>query len=672
MVDVSKLRKDLIQNKIELSALESHRDELFYLLDGFLHDKEDNLKICEDLIMLYLDYYTYSEDGDVLITDHEYDMLMNWYIDHGGTLISRSDLLTNQTQWDFVKHESPGIVGTVKKIYTFEELVDYVSKYKTSSGIRKFRVAPKFDGISSAIKIDSKGRFLMGVTRNNGVEGQNITEVVRRAKNAKEVGSYYAFNLKKGETLWVKTELCISSEDFEKLVEEKEYANRRSATSGIVNSPKNLNLAKYITIIPLASHTIGNDQIDYVPLDSDTYSIRKPMELMDHIEKMFSKIRDSHYPFRTDGVVIYPLGDDIIPNYSDIMDDAIAYKVNTSQALTEVEYGYVSIGRLGKAVPMLHVKPVEINEICAHDASLGSFDKFASMDLHEHEQVLIYAAGDVIPQAKLPERRHYPANAPILHIAKRCPYCNTKLSRKKNTYFCENPECLRVSAGLITNFLVKLKVKNISDRTIEDLYASKLIREIPDLFTLTVSDISDLPGYGTDKAVNIVTELEHLKETPISVSTLLGSLGIAGISEKKAKKMLKVMPINKLLKGKKDQLVYELLGADNTGFTTAETFINFIHDNKKLIKKLMDIMNVTNDIEYKGNVVFTGFRNDDLEKKFNEIGYEVSSNVNGKTVVVVDASFSHDSTKCKAAERKGIDIVHVTEVDEVIHELKKK
>ena len=140
MVDVSKLRKDLIQNKIELNALESYREDLFYVLDGFLHGKEHDLKKCEDLIMIYLDYYTYSEDGSVLITDHEYDLLMNWFIDHGGNLITKSDLLTNQTQWDFVKHESPGIVGSVKKIYTFEELVEYVSKYKTSSGIRKFRL----------------------------------------------------------------------------------------------------------------------------------------------------------------------------------------------------------------------------------------------------------------------------------------------------------------------------------------------------------------------------------------------------------------------------------------------------------------------------------------------------------------------------------------------------
>ena len=76
------------------------------------------------------------------------------------------------------------------------------------------------------------------------------------------------------------------------------------------------------------------------------------------------------------------------------MDDAIAYKVNTAEALTQVEFGYVSVGRLGNAIPMLRVRPVEVNETTVTDVSLGSFDKFVNMDIHEGEQVLIYSAGD--------------------------------------------------------------------------------------------------------------------------------------------------------------------------------------------------------------------------------------------------------------------------------------
>lgn len=676
MINVTELRSKLRKSKIKIDELLDYKMDLVNMKDRLLktkvltHDEFDTLR---DLLMIFLDYYNYSESGDVLISDHEYDVLMNHYINNGGSLISKSDKLENQTQWVFVRHENPGMVGTVKKIYTFEELISYFNKNSSSKGRRTFRIAPKFDGISSAIKINANGKILMGITRNDGVEGQDITKVVRNARNSEEISAYYALQLKSSGTCWVKTELCVTSEDFNKLIEEKHYKNRRSATSGIVNSPKNLDLAKYITIIPLASYNSDSDVVDYVPLDSQLVTPKDPYDLMESIEKMLSKIRDAKYPLRTDGVVIYPIGDDILPNFDDIMDNAIAYKVNTEEGLSPVEYGYVSVGRLGYAVPMLKVFPVEVNETTVTDVSLGSFDKFVNMDIHEGEQVLIYSAGDVIPQAKLPEERRYKANAPLLKIKKVCPYCNEKLTRyTKGTYKCENPECFRVQSGRIANFVIKLKAENVSDKTIDELMLNHLIEDIPDIFKLSVNQIAELPGFGEDSAKNIIKEFNKIKNNETSVSTLLGALGIPGISEKKCQKILKVMTIKDMLKTKKDKLVYRLLAADNTGFTTAETFVDFIHSNKKLINKLLDDMNIVNDIDWKGNVVFTGTRNPELEKEFNKIGYEVSNNVNGKTLVVIDASYMHDSTKCKAAKKKGVDIIHISETNELLETLKRR
>lgn len=674
----------VVNGSIPLSELSECKEQFNdFLWDILLNKSEynprskDNLSNIRDLIMIYLDYYTYSEDGDVLITDGEYDELMNYYISLGGSLITHSDVLNGVSKWEFVKHESPGIVGSVEKIYNFPELQSYLSKYRCSTG-RSFRIAPKFDGVSSAIKFDCRGKILMGVTRNDGVEGQNITEVARRAWNVKEVGMRYSERLKTGETVWVKTEICISMSDFDKLKEEKEYKNRRSGTSGIVNSPKNLHLAKYLTIIPLATHFPSSDDIDYHPMGSKDIYVPDPESakgctyVMDEIEQMLSSIRDSHYPFRTDGVIVYPLGEDIIPNYDDIMDHAIAYKVNTAEALTQVEYAYVSVGRLGNAIPMVHVHPTEINEICAHDASLGSFDKFAGMDIHEGEQVIIYAGGDVIPLIRLPDVRHYPADAPLLKIKKRCPYCHEKLTRHKNSYRCENPHCDRINAGRIANFLVKLGAYGISDQTVQDLYEADLIKDIPDLFQLSMEDISKLDRYGEQKARNILDEIERIRSMEISESQFLGSLGIPGIMNKKARMLLSALPLKKGIHMKKKKAITQLLDAENVGEATASTYIDFLHDNESMIQELLSVMNIVTDKRWIGNVVFTGFRNAELEAKFNSIGYEVSSNVNRNTVAVVDSSFSHDSTKCKAARGKGIDIVHVSEADLVINELKKR
>ena len=669
---VNSLRKKLLKGTLDIDDLVNYTTELRAMYDLCMNTSDVSREDVYDLIMLFLDYYTYSENGDVLISDHEYDLLMTKWIRSGGEMISTSDVLANLTKWDFIAHESPGMVGSVKKIYTFDELVAYTSKFGLQHRQRKFRIAPKFDGISSAIKINSNGKIVCGVTRNDGIKGQDITKIVQNAENAETIGKYFGMQLSPGQYMWIKTELCVGSHNFDKLVHEKGYKNRRSATSGIVNSPKNVHLAKYVTIIPLASHNPQTDEVQYIPLDSKEVKIMTPYGLMEEIEEMISKIRDVRYNFRTDGVVIYPLGSDMLPNYDDIMDNAIAFKVNTEEGLTRVKYGYVSVGRLGKATPMIKVEPVEVNETIVEDVSLSSFDKFANMDIHEGEQVIVYSAGNVIPQAKLPDERHYPKHAELLHIKKVCPYCNEKLSRYKNTYQCENPKCSRVSAGRITNFITKLKVENVSDRTIEDLMQYGVINDIPDIFDVTIDDIKNLPGYGYDSAKIIVYQFQQLKTKKVPVSELMGALGIQGISEKKCKNIFRILELKHILNMSKDDLRFELLGADNTAETTAKIFASFIKENRKLIRKLIDIMNIVPDIEWKGNVVFTGFRNQELEKRFNDIYYEISSNVNGSTVAVIDASYMHDSTKCKAARKKGINIVHVSEADMLLNILSKQ
>lgn len=672
-----KLRKEIIDGRVDIDSLQEKKEEfnkayLHYMQTKVLTNEEfDEMR---EMLMILLDYYAYSSDGDVLISDHEYDMLMNHFIENGGSLITRADIVKSPSQWSFVKHESPGMVGSIRKTYTMEEIYLFWEKLNGNSiKPRSFRIAPKFDGISAAIKVNFEGRVLRAVTRNDGIFGQDITKVVRSSKNGTTLAEAYGRRLSKNESVWIKTELVMTTSDFEVLIQEKKYANRRSATAGIVNSPKNLQYAKYITVIPLAAHFTSLDDIEYSPMDSRVITVDSPFKLMEAAQKMLSVIRDASYPIRTDGVVIYPLGDDIYPNFDDIMDNAIAFKVNTEEALTTIDYGYVSVGRLGYAIPMLHVHPVEVNETIVTDVSLGSFDKFVNMDLHEGEQVLIYSAGNVIPQAALPEHRHYKAGADLLKIKKRCPFCNHKLTRYKATYQCNNPECPRVSSGKIANFIIKSGAENISDKTIEDLFGCGLIKAIPDIFYIHQEDIEKIPGYGADKANMIVTEFQKIKNKETTISSLLGALGIHGISEKKCKNIIAQLEyFDSFLTMDSKKLQWTLTDGENIGLKTASIFVDFLNKNRDLIEELIHTMNIVNDIKYKGNVVFTGGRYPDLEKKFRDLGYNTSNNVNSDTIVVIDSSYNHDSTKCKAARKKGIDIIHVSEVDEVFKELTKK
>lgn len=680
-MNLSEFRKSIVSGKLAVEDIpDEDLDELRNLCNKYMKIScftHAEMEECKELIMILIDYYTYNTEGNIIVSDYDYDQLMTNFIMNGGEHICHADNIEDplQTRWSFVVHEEPGIVGSIKKIYSEAELIFWWNNTKHFKGVQRFRIAPKFDGVSSAIKVSGNGTLVKAVTRNDGYKGQDITKVVRNALNIKRVLKDYKSTIDENSSLWIKTELVMSSESYNECIKEKQYANRRSATIGIVNSPKNVHLAKYLTIIPLAVYNPVEDTLIYRPLNSYLLDTDSPIKLLEEIYTLLSLIRDANYPYRTDGVVIYPINDDpdtleSIKDFNrlDIMDAGIAFKVNTNEAFTTVDYGYVSIGPLGYARPMLHVHPVEVNETVVQDVSLGSFDTFAAMDLHEKEQVLIFSAGDVIPQAKLPETRYYDEKAKLIEIPKICPHCNTPLIRNKGTYRCENEDCPRVNQGRIINFISKLKAKDVSEATIEDLYNAKLIKTIPDIFHLTEKDIKSMDGYQDAKAELIVGEFQKIKSREVSISELFGALGIRGISTKKCRKIMESLGGNYkgIFHQHPEEIFTKLVSADGIGEATAGIFIDFLKENQKFINQLIDVMNIVSDQQYKGNVVFTGFRDPVLEEKFLDIGYETSNNLNANTVVVINASYDNDSTKCKAAKKKGIPVIHRSMVDQIL------
>lgn len=631
---------------------------------------QGNQSFIEEVIRLCLDYYTYSEIGGVLISDNEYDKLMQIWVSIGNAPIIYPDHLPSYSSWPLKKHSDPGMVGSIGKIYTEDELINYLSKYR---GIERWIVAPKYDGVSGTIDMVDE-TIVSGLTRGDGFEGQDITNLIRHAKNSRDFfNGIEMSNQKEGQ---YKCELVMSQEDFDTLIKEKQYANRRSATSGIINTPKNISLAKYITIIPLLQKQ-SNGIVVYNPPGMKLYSIPVGQPLLDTVEfftkkitKMLAKIRHSSFPYRTDGVILFPYINAPY-NESDIMQDAIAFKVNTSEAITTVDYGYVSLGRLGNAVPMLRVHPVEVNETIVTDVSMSSFDKFEKMALRAEEDVIVYSAGDVIPMIRLPEKRKIDKTAPFIDIPKVCPYCENKLKRFGLMYRCVNEMCPRLITGVISNFLVKIGADDISDKTIEALYENKIISNIVDVFRMEYDDIVTLPGFGPTSATNIIEEIDRIKNKEIQISEFFGALGIPNISEKKCRNIFVYVTVKDVLNLHSKKLRHKILDAENIGIKTANAFVEYIDDNKAFIKELMSHLNVVENREYIGNVVFTGFRNPDLARRFDELDVELSDNINSKTLAVISGDYNHESTKAKAAKRQGITIVDLIDIEDMIKTIKK-
>jgi NAD-dependent DNA ligase len=230
-----------------------------------------------------------------------------------------------------------------------------------------------------------------------------------------------------------------------------------------------------------------------------------------------------------------------------------------------------------------------------------------------------------------------------------------------------NPSCKRIITGRIINFLDKLDVKDISDRSIEILYEQNIISDIisflkiPDNYS--IEEISNLETYGKTSAINLFNLINDLRKKEIPKSKLIGALGIPLIAEKKIKKLDKEMNIiDKLLDGSISKI-------DSNGKKTIEVIKDYASNDKNIeeINILFNLLNIVSDASCKGTIVFTGFRNQNWKDYLENKGYEVSENLTKDTNILVSANNS--SSKYKKAIKYNIPVYSLSEFEEYMKSL---
>lgn len=672
------MRKQLIKNKLDIDRLIELKP-LFgaYANTVLMQDRngtgisKDILDSLEDFLMLCMDVYTYSSNGDVLIPDYQYDQVMHVFT----TVLKRekmvySDYIESRTTWPFVKHEAPFMVGTInRKVYDPEDLGQFL-RTRWREGYRKIKYAPKIDGISTALSLRN-GQIELAVTRNNGLEGQDITEVIRRMNRYKRI---FTPDMPDG---YYKCEIAVSTDDYNELVQEKKYANRRSAAAAIISTPSNLHLAQYITAIPLAWVNFEGTRMRYladaylpkgITLDTSDFHLDVVYE---NIEKILNIIRRPEFPYRVDGVVLFPVHlEDEEPNTTDLMASSMAYKVNTQEAVSQVEFVYPSIGRTGLMKPMARIKPAEVNETIVTDVSIGSMAIFSTRCIHEGEDVIVFSAGDVIPQIRMPDERNYPKGAKILKLDLTCPYCGKRLRPKTENgaeLYCLNPRCLRVMSGRLAGFLEKLDVaEGFRDETMFSLCEAGLLNGIEDLFSLQTKINRVYEVIGPINGDKLIEGLKQLRTKTFEISEVIGALGIEDIAQKTCQTIFRDVTLPYLLDYKRSKIEALLLDIPGIGMTTAKRMAGWIDDNREFIEFLYANMKLVNDPIAYGNVCFTGFRNKDYADIFKSIGFPTHQGITKDTVAVVYAGDAESTTNGRNALKKGLPMVHVKDIDELV------
>ena len=636
----------------------------------------------------------YYDEDNPEISDFEYDMLMlelrnleNQYPD-----LITSDSLTQHVGgtvkegFEKVEHEVPlqslQDIFDFNELYAFDERVRKTLEKEENSNREKVKyiVETKIDGLSVALEYKN-GIFVRGATRGNGLVGEDITENLKTIKNIPK-------KIKEPIDIIVRGEVFIGKRDFEKMNEEREeneeslFANARNAAAGSLRQLDSSIAAQR----PLDIYIFNVQKSDTIEFKSHIESLRylekigfnvNPVKIecntISEVIKEINYIGENreNLSFGIDGAVIKV--DDLKQrevlgtNYK-TPKWAIAYKYPPEQKETLLKDIVFQVGRTGAITPMAILEPVKVAGSTISKTTLHNEDFIKEKDLRIGDTVVIQKAGDVIPEVVKVIKEKRTGNEKEFEMPKKCPVCGADAVREEGeaAVRCIGIECPAKQFRNILHFVSReaMNIKGLGDSIIEELLNRGLIRNIADIYKLTLEDLASLKKNGKKFAQNLIDSINESKKNEFY--RVINGLGIRHIGVKAAKQLAKKYKnIDEL-----QNASYEsLLEIDDMGEIMAQSVYEFFSQaqTKDLIEKLKkydinlkaeDITQVDNRFE--GMVfVLTGslenYSRKEAEKIIESYGGKTSSSVSKKTTYVLAGE--DGGSKLTKAQTLGITII---------------
>lgn len=339
---------------------------------------------------------------------------------------------------------------------------------------------------------------------------------------------------------------------------------------------------------------------------------------------------------------------------------AIAWKFEATQASTillAIEFG---VGRTGAVTPVAILEPVPIGGVIVRRATLHNEEEIRRKDLRLGDTVLVQRAGDVIPEIvmAIAEKRRG-TEQPIV-MPTHCPCCGHQLARAAGEAItrCPSPICPAQRVRALMHYVGKagLDIEGLGEKAVEQLYSQGLVRDIPDLYTLTANDLITLDGWAEKSAENAVAAITASLHVPLS--RFLAALGIRFVGEVTAQLLAKRFDS---LASMQAARVEDYLDIEGVGEQSAHSLAQYFSDPQ--VTAMLDLLaqrGLRLQNEGRGNLplagmvfVFTGtlraFSRDEAKNRVKSLGGQVVSAV-GKKVSHVVCGEGSGSKRKKALE----------------------
>lgn len=637
--------------------------------------------------------YKYYVLNQPEISDQEFDFMMkelqelearheDMFDPNSPTQRVGSDINQEFTQ---VTHKYPML--SLANTYSQEEVADFYNSVKKGLNGEDFEICCelKYDGLSISLTYED-GKLVRGVTRGDGVHGDDVTANVKTIRSIPLV-------LKDGD--WpkefeIRGEILMPWNVFERLNQEREaaeeplFANPRNAASGTLKS-QNSALVASRNLDAYLYYLLG----DGLPGDGHYENLEKAREWGFKISEGMRKVKTlqeiydfidywdterKNLPVATDGIVlkVNSLRQQRALGYTAKNPRwAIAYKFKAERACTRLNEVTFQVGRTGAVTPVANMEPVQLAGTTVRRATLNNEDFIRSLDLHIGDYVYVEKGGEIIPKIVGVDIEQRPIIAQPVTFITHCPECGAKLVRYEGeaAYYCPNDAgCPPQIKGRIEHFISRkaMNIDSIGPETVDDFYRHGLVRNVADLYGIEVQQING-DGSRQKSAEKIVNGIEASKQVPFE--RVVFALGIRFVGETTARLLARHF---KTIDALAAASLQDLLEVEGVGEVIAKSVMTYFRNpvTMQIVERLRgyglqmalseeQMSSATDKLAGKSIVisgVFAHHSRDEYKQMIEQNGGKNVGSISGKTSFIL-AGENMGPAKLQKAEKLGIQIV---------------
>ena len=411
----------------------------------------------------------------------------------------------------------------------------------------------KIDGLSLSIHYHA-GLFARGVTRGDGFRGEDVTPNVRTIRSVplklRDAAKKVATEIE------VRGEAYLPRRVFERINAEREelgeprFANPRNAAAGAIRQLDPAMVAKRRLDL-FAYDALAGDRKAFAThwealewMERAGFRVNQNRALCKSIDEVINfcngmEAERDKLGYEIDGVVVKVNSTALQEEFGATGKAprwAIAYKYAARQATTKVNDIIVQVGRTGALTPVAVLKPVQLGGVTVSRSTLHNEDEIGRLGLRIGDWVLIERGGDVIPKVVKVIESKRTGKEKKFRMPSKCPVCGGQISRPEGEALsrCVAADCPAQLIGRLLHFASRraMRIEGLGFALADQLIAKKIVKDIADLYNLTLDDLASLERMAEKSASNVLSQIEASKSRDLW--HLIYGLGIRHVGERTA------------------------------------------------------------------------------------------------------------------------------------------